>query len=151
MFHAKPETQQAIDAFFGAADAYLAFAKGAGPESAWAQALADQTVRAAVVQLEALQRDVVVGHYGRPVPLLTLLDSFAKFGADQFPDDPQRPQDVRHRMNGKIMWFYWAAFCDACLRLGRGLVVIPTQLWQGLGRAILLGLLNDGVMRGGSP
>ncbi len=76
---------------------------------------------------------------------MTLLDGFERFGADTLPDDPQRPQDVRHRMNGKIMWFYWSAFADACLRAAEA--AIPKEFWIGLGRGILLGLLNDGLFR----
>jgi hypothetical protein len=151
MFQATPQTQQDVNTFFGVADTWLAFARGAGTEAAWVQNLADPTVRDAVTRLEALQRGTVTTHYGRPVPLRTLLDAFEQFGADTLPDDPQRPQDVRHRMNGKIMWFFWCAFCDACLRLSGALAVIPAPFWQGIGRAILLGLLNDGLIRGRFP
>jgi hypothetical protein len=82
-------------------------------------------------------------HYHSPVQLLTLLDSYERFGDDSLPDDPLRPLDVRHRMNGAIMWFLWSAFNDACLRLN-----INLDLWHGHTRALLLGLMNDGLFRG---
>jgi len=53
-------------------------------------------------------------------------------------------------MNGRVMWFYWAAFCDACLRLAPSPAGIPAEFWVGLGRGVLLGLLNDGLVRGRS-
>ena len=148
MYQATQETRDAIDAFFGIADAWFAFAKDPSQEPTWAAAVADPAVRSAVVRLEDIQRQVVVQHYGRPLPLLTLLDSFEKFGADQLPSDARRPQDPQHRMNGKIMWFYWAAFWDACLRLAPSQAAIPTEFWRAMGRGILLGLLNDGLVRG---
>jgi hypothetical protein len=148
MYQATQETQDAIGAFFPAAEVWMAFAKDAAQEPGWAAQLANPDVRDAVLLLEALQRDTVTDHFGRPVPLLTLLDGFEKFGADQFPADPQRPQDPQHRMNGRGMWFYWSAFCDACVRLAPIQATIPAEFWVGLGRGILLGLLNDGLVRG---
>jgi hypothetical protein len=50
-------------------------------------------------------------------------------------------------MNGTIMWFFWTAFCDACLRLSANQASIPAEFWTGLGRCILLGLINDGLIR----
>src|SRR5262249_22979810 len=122
--------------------------QGNAREEDWATALADPAVRAAVVRLEAPQREVVVPHYGRPVPPLTPLDGFATFGAAQLPADDQRPVDPRHTMNGRGMWFFWAACCDACLRLAGLGTAIPAELWRGIGRGILVGLLNDGAVRG---
>jgi hypothetical protein len=148
MYQATPQTQDAIGVFFPAAESWMAFAKDPAQQPGWVAQLADPAVRDAVLWLEALQRDTVTDHYGRPVPLLTLLDALEKFGADQLPPDPQRPQDPQHRMNGRGMWFYWSAFCDACLRLAPTQAVIPAEFWIGLGRGILLGLLNDGLVRG---
>lgn len=147
MYHATDQTQQDINTFFAVADAWLTFAKDPTKEAAWAQSLAAPDVRDSVGRLEALQRSVVAEHYGRPVPLLTVLDGFQQFGADQLPTDPNRPPDPHHRMNGKIMWFYWCAFCDACLRVGAGQAALPADFWRALGRCILLGLLNDGLFR----
>jgi hypothetical protein len=46
------------------------------------------------------------------------------------------------------MWFNWVAMADACLRAG---AKKHAGLWRGHLRAILLGLLNDGVLRGRFP
>jgi hypothetical protein len=148
MFNAQPPVPQDIDAFFSVADRWLAFARDSTAEPAWAQALAQANVQTAVIRLEARQRSSVVQHYGRPVPLLTLLDSLERFGDDSLPNDPQRPQDQRHNMNGAIMWFFWSAFIDACLRVSVSVAAIPGEFWRGMARAVLLGLLNDGVVRG---
>jgi len=82
-------------------------------------------------------------HYGEPIPLLTVLDSFEAFGSASLPPDPERPQDPNHNMNGAGMWFFWSAFTDACLRISEG-----ADFWEGFSRAILVGLLNDGLFRG---
>jgi hypothetical protein len=147
MFHATSDVGDDINAYFGATDAYFAFARDAAEEPGWVTALADPAARQAIARLEAHQRLTVSQHYGRPAPLPALLDSFETFGNDSLPDDPERPVDVRHRMNGAIMWFMWSAFADACLRLAPDIPTIPAADWQALSRAILLGLLNDGVFR----
>jgi hypothetical protein len=147
MFHATSDVGDDINSYFGATDAWFAYAKDPLKEPDWVAALADPSVRQAISRLEAHQRLTVSQHYGRPAPLLTLLDSFETFGNDSLPDDLARPQDVRHRMNGAIMWFMWSAFADACLRLAPEITTIPAADWQALSRAILLGLLNDGVFR----
>jgi hypothetical protein len=46
-------------------------------------------------------------------------------------------------MNGAALWFIWGAFAEACITLG-----ISTDFWRFLTRAILCGLLSDGVFRG---
>ena len=81
-------------------------------------------------------------YYGDPIDSDSLLDSFQKFGRDVLPDDPQRPQEVKHRMNGPIMWFIWAAFAAASIRHDE-----LAADWKLLSRAILVGLLADGVFR----
>ena len=144
MFHAVSPVPEDLDTFFSVAPLWMAFARDPQQESQWNVALADTQVRQAVGRLEARQRDTVTNHYGKPVPLLTLLDSFQRFGDNSFPDDSLRPQDLRHNMNGASMWFFWAAFTDACLRIQEG---IPPEFWLGMGRVVLVGLINDGLFR----
>ena len=134
-----------IGAFFNIAGKWTDFAKDATKEADWVAALAVAEVRAAVGRLESKQRETVTAHYGMPIPLVTLLDGYERFGDNTLPDDPRRPADVRHTMNGNTMWFVWSAFADACLRIGGD---IPAEFWQGMSRAILIGLLNDGLFRG---
>lgn len=147
MFNATPQTRSDIDAFFAITDAYVTWAVSADDEGVWEAAILSPDVVGAIHRLEERQRTTVTQHYGKPVPLLTLLDGFARFGENSLPDDTQRPQDIRHNMNGRSMWFFWGAFADACLRL-RNTTDIPTDFWEGLSRGILLGLLNDGLFRG---
>jgi hypothetical protein len=148
MFDATQAVQDDIDVFFRAAPLWLAFAKDATKEAAWQQALAQPNLQQALGCLETKQRDTVTTHYGKPVPLLTLLDSLERFGDDSLPDDPLRPADVRHNMNGAVMWFFWSAFADACLRLAATSSAIPDDFWRGTSRAIMLGAINDGLFRG---
>ncbi len=147
MFMADPQTVDDINAYFAAADEYFAFATDPGAEPDWATALLNSDVVAAVQRLEQRQRETVISHYGSPVPLLTLLDAYIRFGDNSLPDDPLRPVDVRHNMNGQSMWFFWAGFGDACVRLSLT-TGISSEFWFGMSRAILVGLLNDGLFRG---
>jgi hypothetical protein len=147
MFQATPETQQDVGAFMNTVPLWLAFAADPAQEAAWDAAVKDAAVAAAISRLEERQRTTVVAHYGSPVPLLTLLDCFQRFGDDSLPDDPLRPVDLRHRMNGRSMWFFWTAFSDACSRL-EAIANIPMTFWHGMIRALLVGLMNDGLFRG---
>jgi hypothetical protein len=148
MFHAAPQTQQDINTFFAIADTWLQLAGESVTEQQWSSALIQPDVSQAITRLAIRQRDTVVAHFGRPAPLLTFADCFEKFGDDSLPDDPQRPVDPRHNMNGEVMWFFWSAFIDACSRLSNSIADIPIDFWRGMARAVLVGLLNDGVFRG---
>jgi hypothetical protein len=148
MFHASEQTGQDINAFFTIADTWLRLAGGSASESQWAAALLMPGVSDAVRRLSVLQRDTIVQHFGRPAPLLTLADCFEKFGDDSLPDDALRPVAPRHNMNGEVMWFYWAAFIDACRRLSGTVPEISVAFWDGMAKVILIGLLNDGLFRG---
>ena len=151
MFQASQQVQQDINVMFGAAENWFEFARDPAHELAWMSALARPDVRSAVSRLEAGQRELMLQHYGRPLALEALLDGFQRFGADQLPSDPLRPIDPRHRMNGEIMWFYWTAMCDAAVRLSPTMASIPGEFWLEVGLAIILGLMNDGVMRNRFP
>lgn len=147
MFEATDEVQAAIGDFFNVASKWFDFAKNATTEPAWVAAISDPAVHSSIVRLEKLQRDVILQSFGSPVRVEDLLTCWEKFGDDTLPDDPLRPVDVRHTMNGDSMWFFWAAFVDAALRASSSVADIPTDLWTAIGRSVLLGLLNDGLFR----
>jgi hypothetical protein len=142
MFHATTDVEDAIGVVFQLFPVWQALARDPAAEQAWINALTSDEARAAVAMLAARQKQTVESHYGLPVPLLTLLDGFDRFGNNQLPDDELRPQDPRHNMNGAIMWFVWSGFADACVRLD-----LSAPFWRFYMRAILCGLLNDGVFR----
>ncbi len=143
MYHATPEIQDAIGVVFQFFTSWQVFVRDATKEKTWTDSLSVNSVRLAVAALSARQKQTVESHYGVPVPLLAVLDGFERFGNDGLPDDPLRLQDPRHNMNGAVMWFVWSAFAEACLRLE-----ISSDFWRFYMRAILCGLLNDGVFRG---
>lgn len=143
MFRATEEVQEAEGAVFDLAGPWFAYAKDATQEAQWLAAARQPVVEAAARMLSARQVQTVESHYGTPLPLLALLDSFQQFGADTLPTDPLRPVDPLHRMNGAALWFIWGAFAEACTTLG-----ISRDFWLFLTRAILCGLLSDGVFRG---
>ena len=143
MFHSTPDVQEAIGTVFGFFPVWTAFARGSSNEAAFVAALAGNAVRSSVTMLSARQQHTLETHYGVPLPLLTVLDGFERFGNNGLPDDPNRPNDVRHNMNGAMMWFVWSAFAEAAVRLD-----ISADFWRFYMRAILCGLLNDGLFRG---
>ena len=138
-----PEVDAAIGTFFGIVRRWLDMATSQGSEADWDAAVQNIDLRAAIALLAARQAETVTSHFGNPVPLLTLLDCYDRFGGYRLPEDPLRPSEPRHNMNAATMWFFWSAFGDACLRLE-----IERTFWRGHLRAILLGMLNDGVFRG---
>lgn len=150
MFQATPQTSADINSFFGKAPLWFQFAHDAANEAAWDAAIREPEVVEAVERLEQRQRETVISHYGQPIPLLTLLDGYQRFGDDSLPSDPLRPQSPRHNMNGRSMWFFWTAFSDACLRLAPE-TAIPAEFWHGMLRVQLVGLLNDGLFRDRFP
>jgi len=142
-FQATAEVRAAVNVTFEFFDSWVAFARDPAQEQAWTASLAGDPVRAAVALLAGRQQQTVEAHYGVPVPLLTLLDGFERFGNDGLPDDPERPQAPRHNMNAAMMWFVLSAFAEACVGLE-----ISAGFWVFYMRAILCGLLNDGLFRG---
>jgi hypothetical protein len=143
MFHATSDVEDAIGEFFNRAPKWLAFARDPAKLSDWTTALAEGPAVAALALLGGRILDTVRSHYGNPIALNDLLDSYERFGANTLPDDPLRPVDPRHNMNGEIMWFFYSAFVDASLR-----GAVPASDWALMGRAVLLGLINDGLFRG---
>jgi hypothetical protein len=127
----------------GVSDAvYKPFAKGTVTESAWATAVTTANLLGAVTRMADVQETTVFERYGRPVPLLTLLDSFERFGQNNLPSDPAHSEPGgKHNMNGaQFQWGRWAAFADAAVRLG-----IKPDFWRAMKRAILAGFWFDGL------
>ena len=143
MFNATSDVKQAEGAVFGFVGSWFAYARDNTKKPAWLSAIQQPKTEAALRVLADKQRQTIESHYGSPVPLLALLDSFHLFGADQLPTDPLRPADVHHRMDGTTMWFVWAAFANAVIGIG-----FETDFWLSASRCILCGLLNDGLIRG---
>lgn len=141
MYQVTPSVRAAINRFFGVESRWRALARDPGQEAAWVAALNEETTRDAVMMLAARQQQTVQDHYGDPVDWDAVLESYEHFGDASLPPDPNRP-DAPHTMNAHIMWFIWSAFADACLRLG----IAPT-FWRNHTRAIVLGLMNDGLFR----
>jgi hypothetical protein len=100
-------------------------------------------VEPALRLLSGKQAATVEQHYGVPLPLLALLDSYQQFGAGTLPADPLRPVDPHHQMNGAALWFVWCAFVEAAVQKN-----IDPSFWRFLLRAILCGMLSDGLERG---
>jgi hypothetical protein len=143
MFEATPETQAAIGEFFAVTQLWQDFSRDPSAEATWQAAIVVPATRSAIELLAANQLKTFRDALGTPIPLLTLLDSFERFGDNSLPDDPVRPPDRRHNMNGLGMWGIWMSFVDACLRLTG-----ETAFWNAMARGVLMGMLNDGLFRG---
>jgi len=109
-------------------------------------ALNDSDVQAAIGRLSNAIKATVINHFGNPVRMDEVFESYQLFGSDDLPADSLRPSDPQHTMNGAGMWFIWAGFCDACMRLD-----IDKDFHRALGRAIIVGACNDGLFRGRFP
>ena len=146
MFEATPETQHNVNTMMGAAPKWMAFALDASLEQEWRSEIESSMVLDPMLSLADKQIETLSSHYGNPVQMKTVMESYERFGDDSLPDDPLRPADVRHNMNGSTMWFFWAAFCDALIRHPE----LPKTHSFGLAlaRVVLLGLMNDGLFRG---
>ncbi len=142
MYHSPAEVKTAIDSFFGVAPLWLQFAKSPDKEPAWAAEIQLAHVLAALAILSGRQRTTVERTYGTPINLDELFDSYLRFGSGTLPPDPLRKDDPDHKMNSPVMWFFWAAFADACLRSN-----IDADFWATEARAILVGLLHEGLFR----
>src|SRR5262249_34997216 len=137
-----PALQTDIGAFqTGIADAaFKPFARGTLPESVWAGAA--KAAVGSITRMADAQEAVVFQQYGRPVPLLTLLDAFERFGQDNLPVDPLHSGiGNKHNMDGgQFQWGRWAAFADAAVRNG-----IKPDFWRAMQRGILAGFWFDGL------
>jgi len=143
MFNASDEIQDAIGVVLGLFDVWKLYARDARREPEWVAAVQAPDVKAAASLLSTRQREPVETHYGSPAPLLALLDSYQRFGAGTLPSDPLRPVDPNHQMNGASMWFVWMAYVEAAVRLN-----VDPEFWLFLLRAILCGMMSDGLERG---
>ncbi|MCP4580566.1 MAG: hypothetical protein GY839_03040 [candidate division Zixibacteria bacterium] len=143
MFKASEETSNAIGIFFPVASKWFEFSKGIIDESEWYNLIKSPKVLLAINYLSRKQKETVEKYYNSPINQELLFQSYQLFGKGELPPDPLRPQDPEHKMNGKEMWFFWSAFADACLRLD-----IELLFWQIETRAVLIGLLHDGLFRG---
>lgn len=104
--------------------------------------LSGERVRKAVAMLSDRQQQTLEAPYGVPVPLLTLLDGTQRFGNDGLPNDPGHPGPPAQDKRGHQV--------VRAERLRRS-VHTPGDLSRVLTlfyiRAILCGLLNDGLFR----
>ncbi|MEK6233227.1 MAG: hypothetical protein N2C14_00795, partial [Planctomycetales bacterium] len=148
LFHPSTAAQAATGQSFQHASHWADFARGNITAAELTEEATNVDVAAAIQLLANRQMHTVESVYGNSVPLLTLLEGYELFGRgvanDGLPPDPLRPSDPNHQMNGPRMWFNWCAMADACLRQT---TPIHPEFWRGHMRAILLGLLNDGVIR----
>lgn len=141
LFNPTAEVQAAIEAIMPRMGVWRRFVKGQISEADWEAVL--PPLASHITRLHEVQRETVESFYGSPVQRPSFFESYQDFGANTLPDDPLRPQDPRHTMNGSTMWFIWSAFADACLRSNLASDFLDVQI-----RGILIGAANDGLFRG---
>lgn len=143
MFNASPEVSEAIELFFPEVGRWFVACHDPGQLPAWEASIAEAERAQAITLLADRQQLTVTSYYGDPVDMQDLFDGYELFGRGELPPDPLRPDAPQHQMDGNTMWFFWSAFADACLRLR-----LDPGFWKIEARAILVGLLNDGLFRG---
>jgi len=141
--HRPPGVEEAIGEVFGRSFLWKRMVRQANQESAWDDALAEPPARPAWELLAGLQAQTVRSFYGTEPDWDLVLESYTGFGAGILPPDALRPSDPQHQMNGAGMWFQWSAFADGAVRLA-----IEPEFWRQMMRVILVGMLNDGLVRG---
>jgi hypothetical protein len=71
---------------------------------------------------------------------------FWLFGQGTLPDDPLRPRDPKHRMDGATQWLMWLGFADAAIRSG-----LEVASWEVVLRSTAVGLVADALFRTDRP
>ena len=152
MFNATEEIQNAIGRVFQLAPFWASFAKGELTLDQFSTLANEDSVRIAIARLAKKQRETVLSVYGESFNDADLVTSFELFGRGTqqqgLPLDDLRPVDPHHQMNGPQMWFNWCTMMDAA-HINEQLSPMP--FWTLFARCILIGLMNDGVVRDRFP
>jgi hypothetical protein len=143
LFNRPPGVEEAIGEVFSRASLWHRQARDPANEPEWSASLNEPGAAPAWALLAGRQAQTVRAHYGNAPAWADVAIGYQDFGADTLPSDPLRPQDPRHRMNGVDMWFYWVAFSDGAIRLN-----LEPDFWREMLRVLLIGALNDGLVRG---
>ncbi len=142
-FAAGPQERSDVSAFQAQSmSVFIQVVKGLQPQGNWNTAVTTLQNNGVIGRLSALQSNVVYERYGKPAPLLTILDTFERFGQDNLPTDPSHPgPGNRHNMDGvQFMWASWTGFADAAIRSG-----VEATFWKAMRRCILAGFWLDGL------
>jgi hypothetical protein len=126
-------------------NAFMPVVKGRAPQATWDTAVFSMNATGVVARMAAVQSGVAYERYGKPVPVLTLLDAFERFGQDNLPVDPLHPgPGNKHNMDGgQFLWMQWVAFADAAIKSG-----VELGFYTLLRRCILAGFWLDGLRVG---
>jgi hypothetical protein len=112
----------------------------------WINTIKEPSSLKSIKYLSKKQRATVEKYYNEN-DSSELMDSYEKFGKGSLLNDPLRPQDPEHKMNGPSMWAIWLCSVDATLRTKSD----TPDFWYMMSKAILIGMTNDGVMRNRFP
>ena len=102
-------------------------AQGPAAAQAFADSVAEPSVREAVLEVDALVARLFAAHFGDAADPLTradYLDAMFRFAIDTLPaaperdarvaaDDPRKSTAGRHTLEGDVMWFAWALHTEA--------------------------------------
>lgn len=143
-FNANPNTGADLDAFMLPARTVWPGWSSQLPVAGWVGAIT--LVKDAVQRLSAGQLAIMRNHYGDPLDAAAFADALWRFGSGALPNDPKRPIDPRHRMNGASMWLVWLACGDAAIRLQ-----VDAAAWSTVARAVAGGLVADALFRVDRP
>jgi hypothetical protein len=111
--------------------AYKQRALGIDRTGAFARALDDPALAAAVLEYDALVAAIVHRHFGEPPDATRYLEAMYLFAVDDLPPaperlaavpagDPRRRTAGRHTIDADMMWFVWALQLEAAHLLSAG-------------------------------
>jgi len=107
LYQASAETNGAVGRFMNASGGVWPGWDPALSEAAWLAAIAQPSVVNDIRYLSIHQLRIIGNYFGAPISQDQLNRCFWLFGQGTLPDDPLRPRDPKHQMNGATQWLMW--------------------------------------------
>lgn len=145
LFSASPETSAAVGTFMGASQFWPGWSAD-DRRGSWDDLLLIPSIGEAARYIAEHHHRLVTDFFGSPTDIEMLNIALYRFGAGDLPDDPLRPQQPKHRMDGATMWLFWLSHVDAALRIGAA----PATA-TAVGRVVVTGLVADALFRDDRP
>lgn len=145
-FQASAQTSEAVGDFMNMSGGVWPGWDPALSEAAWQAAIAKPAVVNHIRYLSTHQLRIMRSFFGNPIAQDRLNRCFWLFGQGTLPDDPLRPRDKKHQMDGATQWLMWLGFADAAIRSG-----LEVASWETVMRSTAMGLVADALFRTDRP
>ena len=145
-FHASSQTNEAVGGFMSMSAGVWPGWGAASSEANWLSAIAQPEIVKHIRYLSTHQLRIITGFFGQPIAQDRFNRCCWLFGQGTLPDDPLRPRDKKHRMDGATQWLIWLGFADAAIRTG-----LEVASWETVLRSVAMGLVADALFRTDRP